>query len=140
MSPSEGSDGSKMEDDNLTADEKLLEKIQGEPKRIAGTEAALAATTVLNQLTRSFPDVLNNPVLGVALPWAPVAFLKPERQRSGAMALVSDPRALSLAAVTGIAVVEQARSAIAKQRKVIAALIEVAAEQQAAGRSATGKK
>jgi hypothetical protein len=132
MSPSEGSDGNEMEDDNLTADAKLPEKIQDEPKRIARAEAAVAATTVLNQLTRSFPNVLNNPILGVALPWAPVAFLKPERQRSGARALVSDPRALSLAAVTGIAVVEQAGSAIAKQKKAFAALIEAAAEQQAA--------
>jgi Bacterial Ig-like domain (group 2) len=104
MSLSEGSDGSKMEDDNLTADEKLPEKIQGQPKRIARTEAALAATTVFNQLTRSFPGVLNKPVLGEALTWAPAAFLKPERQRRGAMALVSDPRALSLAAVTGLAI------------------------------------
>jgi hypothetical protein len=119
MSPFEESEGSKMVD-NLTADEKLPEKIQDQPQRIARAEAAFAADKVVNQLTRSFPDVLNIPVIGpvleVALPWAPVALLKPERQRNGIMGLVSDPRAMSLAAVTGLAVAQSAKSGVPFRR------------------------
>jgi len=117
MSKPEGSDGNKMADDNLSADERLREKIQDQPKRIARTEAAVAATTVFNQLTRSFPDFLNTPVLGEALAWAPAAILKPERRGSGAIAVVSDPRALSLAAVAGLAVAKVVKGGALPFRK-----------------------
>jgi hypothetical protein len=73
-------------------------------KRIGRTEAALAASTVVNQVEATFPAATANPVARVILPLAPLMLLKPERKGVG------DPRVLAGVAVVGLAVTRELKS------------------------------
>jgi hypothetical protein len=71
-------------------------------------EAALAATTVVDQLQSSFPAVTANPVVKAGLPWAPLLLLKPAKRGSGIGAVVADPRVWSALAIAGLAIASEA--------------------------------
>jgi Bacterial Ig-like domain (group 2) len=97
----EESEGSEMEHDQLPGGDL---KNTTQPERISATENALAATTVINELTDRFPEIVSNEVIKTGLPWAALLLLKPERQGSGVMAAATDPRVWSLAAVSAVAI------------------------------------
>jgi len=81
--------------------------VAAQGRRIGGTEAALAATTVVGQVQRSFPGVTANPIVQAGLPLAPLLLLRPEKRGSGIGAVVADPRVLAVAAVAGLAIASQ---------------------------------
>jgi hypothetical protein len=98
LSPSEESDSSEMANDNPTVDDKLPDKIRPRLENFRGAAAAVGGIMVVNQLTRSFPGVTRDPVIGVALPLTPLLLLD---RGSGPMAVAT------AAAATGIAVAER---------------------------------
>jgi hypothetical protein len=85
----------------------MTDTLGGHATRIGRTEAALAATTVINQLSESFPQITTNPFVRAGLPWAPMLLLAPEKRGSGVGSLLSDPRVWSLALVAGLAIAGQ---------------------------------
>ena len=83
--------------------------LAAQSRRIDRSEAALAASTVVNQLQTSFPDVTDNPIIEAALPLAPLWLLQPAHRG------VEDPRVLATGAVAALAV---AAGITSKTRKV----------------------
>ena len=65
-------------------------KKQGD--RITGSEHALAASKIVDELKDQFPDLVSNSIVKTALPLLPLALLKPHRRGRGASSLASDPR------------------------------------------------
>jgi len=108
MSPSEGSDGSEMENDNTTVDDKLPDKVHAQPKNFTGPRAAIGATVVLRQLADSFPAAVSGDAAKAVVNLAPLAVLGgPEQKRSGPMGVLTDPRFLAAISTVGIAVTKR---------------------------------
>jgi hypothetical protein len=66
--------------------------LRAQSARITGTEYAMTASTIANQLVSQFPDLVSHPLLKTAVPLLPLLLLKPQRRGQGVSAFASDPR------------------------------------------------
>jgi hypothetical protein len=108
MSPSEGSDGNEMENDNTTVDDKFPDKVHTQPKNFTGPRAAIGATMVLRQLADSFPAAVSSDAAKALVNLAPLAVLgEPEQKRSGPMGVLTDIRFLAAVSTVGLAVTKR---------------------------------
>jgi uncharacterized protein YjdB len=91
-------------------------------KSIAGSEAAVAAntvvTTVANQLQATFPRVASNPFVRAGLPLTALAFLRPAKRAGGFQGLVTDPRVWGSAVVGGVAIAGEITNRVRKVDEV----------------------
>ena len=105
--PSEGSDGSEMEESNLAVTEELPKKIQAQSEAITSNAAAFGAKVVADELITSFDTLAKNDIARAALLASPALLLKTEKRGSGPMAVATDPKFLVPAAVASILIAKR---------------------------------
>jgi hypothetical protein len=75
--------------------------LKSQRDRISGNEYALATTSVMDELKKTFPNIFDNE-LGRFFPLASLLLLRPEKKGSGFDALIRDPRFLAPALILGL--------------------------------------
>lgn len=73
-------------DAKVQADE-ITRALKIQSARISGSEYAMTASLLTNQLTAQFPELVSHPILKTAIPLLPLFLLKPQRR-----GITSDPR------------------------------------------------
>lgn len=70
----------------------LASGLKTQDKRIGGTENAITATKVIDEIRTQFPNLNNNKFIKTGLPLAPLLFLKPPKKKEGLEGFAMDPR------------------------------------------------
>lgn len=95
----------------------LAKGLSSQSKRIGGTEYAITASKVIDELTEQFPDLINNKLVKSGLPLAPLLFLKPPK-RDGIQGVAMDPRVWGPVLVAGAALFNEFREKESEPREV----------------------
>ena len=82
----------------------LKEATTRQGKRIGGTEYAMAATKIIDEIKTQFPKINDDKVLRTLVPLLPLALLRPPKKGTGIESLVRDPRAVGAAVAGAIAI------------------------------------
>ena len=86
----------------------VAKKLAVENRRISGTETALSANKVVEQVGRSleltYPDFANNPIVKTAIPLIPLAALTKPSRNEGAGGYMKNPIVWGSALAAGIAI------------------------------------
>lgn len=85
----------------------LATGMKAQSKRIGGTESAITAGKVIDEVTAQFPKLNDNKFVKTGLPLAPLLFLKPPKKGDGVESFAFDPRIWGPLLAAGAALINE---------------------------------